>query len=95
MSDPDPFASTVAAELRAELARQNHSRRWLAEQVGHSHVTVSRWLNDGHMPASALLELCHALGISAASLIGTYERGRGGARVPHPRRRADDFLFAA
>jgi transcriptional regulator with XRE-family HTH domain len=92
MSDPDASPAAIAAELRAELARQNRSRRWLAEQVGHSHVTVSRWLNDGHMPVSALLQLCSALGISAANLIGTYEAQR---RIPHPRRRAEDFLYAA
>lgn len=90
MTTPDSFAAAIAMELRAELGRQNHSRRWLAEQVGHSHVTVSRWLNDGHMPLGALGEMCNALGIEAAELVATAHRG------PIPRqRRSDDVPVAA
>ena len=85
----DAFAANIAAELRAELARQDHSRRWLAEQTGHSHVTVSRWLHDGHMPISALLQLCAALGITPSNLLAGLEQRRQGA-IPHPRRRASD-----
>lgn len=69
-----PLAQKIAAELRAELGRQNKSRRWLAEQIDQPHVTVSRWVNgDGGLTFDALDSICQALGISIADLL---------ARVP-------------
>lgn len=67
---PGPLAQRVAAEIRAELGRQNHSRRWLAEQIGQSHVTVSRWVNgDGPMSFDSLDAICEALGVSVADIL--------------------------
>ena len=80
---PGPLAQRIAAEIRAELGRQNVSRRWLAEEIGQSHVTVSRWVNgDGGMTFDALDAMCQALGISVADLFAAVERQ---AEVPAPR----------
>jgi DNA-binding Xre family transcriptional regulator len=64
------LALHIAAELRAELGRQNRSRRWLAERIGHNHVTVSRWVNgEGGLTFDGLDAMCDALGISMPDLI--------------------------
>lgn len=71
---PGPLAQHIAAELRAELGRRNRSKRWLAEQLGQSHVTVTRWVNgDGPMTFDALDEICRVLGISVADLLRTFD----------------------
>ena len=80
---PGPLAQRIAAEIRAELGRQNRSRRWLAEQMGQSHVTVSRWVNgDGPMSLDALDAICEVLGITVADLLVRVEQNEG---VPTPR----------
>lgn len=74
---PGPLAQSIAAELRAELGRQNKSRRWLAERIGQSHVTVSRWVNgDGPVSLDSLDAMCHALGVTVADLLAAVERHR-------------------
>lgn len=66
---PGPLAQKIAAELRAELGRQNHSKRWLAEQIGQNHVTVTRWINgDGPMSFEALDAMCEALGVTVGDV---------------------------
>lgn len=81
---PGPLAQRIAAELRAELGRQNQSRRWLAEQIGQSHVTVSRWINgDGPMSLDALDAICETLGMTVADLLAAVEER--GTAVPDPR----------
>jgi DNA-binding Xre family transcriptional regulator len=72
------LAQRIAAEIRAELGRQNHSRRWLAEQIDQSHVTVSRWVNgDGPMSFDNLDAICEALGISVGDLLAAADRREG------------------
>lgn len=92
-SDVDDLLRLLAAELRAEMGRQNRSRRWLAERLGHSHVTVSRWLTDGRMPLGALAEICAALNIDPVRLLAQVRQQA--APTTHPRRRADDTPKAA
>lgn len=80
---PGPLAQRIAAEIRAELGRQQQSRRWLAEQINQSHVTVSRWVNgDGPMSFDALDAICEVLGITVADLLSAVERTN---TVPAPR----------
>jgi transcriptional regulator with XRE-family HTH domain len=80
---PGALGQHVAAEIRAEMGRQNMSRRWLAEQLGQPHVTVSRWINgDGPMSFDALDAICEVLGLSAVDILATYDRGKA---VPSPR----------
>jgi DNA-binding XRE family transcriptional regulator len=37
--------------IRVVLAEQNRANKWLAEQMGVSDVTVSRWVNNTQQPA--------------------------------------------
>lgn len=81
---PGPLAQSIAAELRAELGRQNHSRRWLADQIGQSHVTVSRWINgDGPMSFDALDAICEALRINVADLLGAADNTKASRGDTH------------
>lgn len=60
----------VAAELRAELARQGRSRRWLAEQTGQPLTTVARWVKGTTAPGLDELELmAEALGTTVVALL--------------------------
>lgn len=88
---PGPFAQRIAAELRAELARQEHSRRWIAEQIGVSHATVARWIGgDTDPPLDALDAMCRALGFSVADLIAAVMRNGGYDPLPLPTPRGTD-----
>lgn len=90
---PGPLAQRIAAELRAELGRQNRSRRWLADQIGQSHVTVSRWVNgDGPMSFDALDAICEALGVSVGDLLKAADTRQGSSRTT---REYVDILAAA
>jgi transcriptional regulator with XRE-family HTH domain len=52
-----------SAWLQDELRRQGKSQVWLAEAVGVSESTVSRWLNDDTEPkARTLRRIASALG---------------------------------
>jgi putative transcriptional regulator len=37
--------------FRVVLAEQNKTNKWLAEQLGVSEITVSRWVNNIQQPA--------------------------------------------
>lgn len=75
---PGPLGQRIAAELRAELGRQNRSRRWLADQVGAPHNTVARWIGGETAPSlDALDAMCRALGLSVADLLMAVERNGG------------------
>lgn len=84
---PGPLGQRIAAEIRAELGRQHSSRRWLAEQIGQNHVTVSRWVNgDGPMSFDAFDDICRALGISVADLLARVGQQQDVVPSPRPRR---------
>jgi transcriptional regulator with XRE-family HTH domain len=75
----------IAAELRAELARQGRSRHWLAEQIGKPVTTVARWLRGPQSPGFNDLDaMCQALGIGIADLLAAVERNGGYEKVPIP-----------
>lgn len=75
---PGPLGQRIAAELRAELGRQSHSRRWLADQIGAPHNTVARWVGgETPPPLDALDAMCRALGMSVADLLLSVERNGG------------------
>lgn len=68
----------IAAELRAELARQGHSRHWLAEQIGKPVTTVARWLRGPQSPGLNDLDaICRALGMGIGDLLSAVERNGG------------------
>lgn len=90
MIDSETFPAAIAAELRAELARQNRSKRWMAIQLGHSHVTVGRWLAGATpVPLCDFVRICEALGVPPAAVLARV----GVANVE--RRRSEDFRVAA
>ena len=103
---PGPIGQRVAAELRAELGRQNKSRRWLAEQINVPHNTVSRWVGgETCPPLDGLSAMCDALCIDMAELMAEakwrneMDQHRDDAQGPKGGgryfRRANDFQAAA
>lgn len=88
-----PLGKRMAAEIRAEVARQRVSGRWLAEQINAPHNTVARWLAGESAPSiDAVHDMCRALDIRMADLLAAVESGRGAPRrrntdrpVPTPR----------
>lgn len=66
--------TSIPAELRATLAREQRSQRWLAEKSGISPAALSRKMRgDTSFTLDELLSVTHALGVSAADLIATIE----------------------
>lgn len=62
--------AAVAAELRAEAARQAMSLRDLADRAGLPYPTVQKSLSAMHMiDVNELALLCEALGITPAELM--------------------------
>lgn len=43
--------------IRVALAEQNKTNRWLAEHIGKSEITVSRWVQNKAQPS--LEQLLH------------------------------------
>ena len=86
---PGPLGQRIAAELRAELGRQRHSGRWLAQQIDAPQNTVNRWLGGETAPSlDALDAMCRALGLGVADLLASVERNGGYQPVVAlPRRR--------
>lgn len=77
-TDGRRLGQRMAAEFRAEMARQGRSRRWLAEQIGESHVTVGRWIKaETPMSVDVVDAICHALNLSISDLIAAVERNGG------------------
>lgn len=75
----------IAAELRAELARQGRSRHWLADQIGKPVTTVARWLRGPQSPGLNDLDaMCQALGMTIPDLLHAVERNGGYEFVPIP-----------
>lgn len=75
----------IAAELRAELARQGRSRHWLAEQIGKPVTTVARWLRGPQSPGLNDLDaICQALNMTIADLLAAVQRNGGYEVVPIP-----------
>ncbi|PFG17243.1 helix-turn-helix protein [Propionicimonas paludicola] len=61
---------TLAAEMRAALARQQRSQSWLAAQAQISKAALSRKMRgETDFTVPELIQCASALGISAASLI--------------------------
>lgn len=90
---PGPLGQQLAAEIRAELARQNKSRRWLAEQIDQPHATVARWISGQSSPGVDYMDdMCRALGFTVTDLLAAVQRKEHGG--PERRRSTDRFLVA-
>lgn len=56
--------------IRVALAEQNKTNRWLAEQLGKSEITISRWVQNKSQPSlEQLVRVAQLLSISPKSLI--------------------------
>ena len=56
--------------IRVALAEQNRTNRWLAEHVGKSEITVSRWVRNKAQPSlEQLLQVAKVLSVSPKDLI--------------------------
>lgn len=56
--------------IRVALAEQNKTNRWLAEHIGKSEITVSRWVQNKAQPSlEQLIIVAKVLSISPKDLI--------------------------
>lgn len=56
--------------IRVVLAEQNKTNRWLAEQMGKSEITISRWVQNKSQPSlERLLQIAKLVSISPKDLI--------------------------
>lgn len=99
MASTGPLLAAMAAELRAEQARQKLTGRQLAELTGIPHNTQQRYLSGTSVASPDDLEaIAQALGtdLFAVHAIVAQNQARNAGRdetatVPHPRRRATDI----
>lgn len=60
--------------IRIALAERNKTNRWLAEQMGKSEITISRWVQNKTQPSlEQLLHVAQILSISPKDLINELE----------------------
>ncbi|MFC7346301.1 helix-turn-helix domain-containing protein [Chryseobacterium zhengzhouense] len=58
--------------LKIILAEKSNANKWLAEKLGKSKVTVSRWVtNEIQPPMETLLEIAKLLDIDIKELINS------------------------
>ena len=56
------------------MAEQNKTNRWLAEQMGKSEITISRWVQNKAQPSlEQLLKVAKFLSVSPKDLINEVE----------------------
>ena len=56
--------------IRIALAEQNKTNRWLAERIGKSEITISRWVQNKSQPSlEQLTIIARALSVSPKDLI--------------------------
>lgn len=60
--------------LKAVLAEQNKTGKWLAEQLGKSNCTVSKWCSNSIQPdLSTLDQIARVLGVNVKNLLNDSE----------------------
>ena len=58
------FAQLVGLELKADFTRHEVSQTIVADRLGHSRTSFSKWLNaKPSMPMEALINTCELLGV--------------------------------
>ena len=58
--------------IRVILAEHNKTNKWLAEQLGKSETTVSRWVqNKNHPSLNQLVQMARLFEIDAKDLLET------------------------
>lgn len=67
---PYRMAAYSTNRIKVVLAEQNKTNRWLAEQMGKSEITISRWVqNKSQLSLEQLLQVAKLLSISPKDLI--------------------------
>lgn len=60
--------------IKVTLVEQGKTGKWLAEQVGKSYCTVSKWCSNASQPdLNTLVEIAKILQVDAKSLINSTE----------------------
>ena len=56
--------------IKVVLAEQNKTNRWLAEEIGKSEITISRWVQNKSQPSlEQLVQVAKLLSVSPKDLI--------------------------
>ena len=60
--------------IKVVLAEKNKSNKWLAEQLGVTDMTVSRWTTNKNQPSvSQLIEISKLLKVDIKDLLEPYD----------------------
>ena len=58
--------------IKVVLAEQNRSGKWLAEQLGKTDTTISRWVQNKVQPSvEQLFDIAKILGVDVKSLLNS------------------------
>lgn len=64
--------------IRIALAEQNKTNRWLAERIGKSEITISRWVQNKSQPSlEQLVIVARVLSVSPKDLINEIQDAMG------------------
>lgn len=70
------FAQLLGLELKGSFARLQVSQTSVADRLGHSRTSYSKWMNGKpSMPVEALLNTCELIGVDPREIVNAaYER---------------------
>lgn len=61
--------------LKVVLAEKNKTNKWLAEEIGKSENTISRWCNNKMQPAAEVFtEIAEALDVDIRELFNSTKK---------------------
>lgn len=70
IKDVNYMTEQAINRIKIALAEQNKTNRWLAEHIGKSEITVSRWVQNKAQPSlEQLLVIAKVLSVSPKDLI--------------------------
>ena len=59
----------IPDRLKAALADNNKTSKWLADQLGKSDMTVSRWCTNRSRPSVHQIEIANLLDVDVSELL--------------------------
>jgi transcriptional regulator with XRE-family HTH domain len=66
------MSNTAINRLKAVLAEQSKTNKWLAEQLGKNETTISRWCTNEIQPSmDNLVAIAKLLGVDVRELINS------------------------
>ena len=63
----------IKRSLRRALAKGGRKQKWLAEQIGESEITLSRWANADHLSTGKIEKVAKPFGLSVSEFISLGE----------------------